>query len=310
MKKSFRIFSIILAVAVLMSAMIIPASAAIPPQKYGDTNSDGNIDIMDATAVQRYLAKIDLRAIQLIESADVNNDVKITIFDVTIIQQYVAQILTEFPAGKVFYIDKYFYGVTVDYDKDKAMVGYPVTFSARGSMSPGPTTARLYVNEELVVQTQERNEETNLFDLTYTFEKAGAYRVEVTLSDKWGNTYSHIMSSWTALYTVKDAPADLTTPVITALTIDTMFSSSPVFTTTTKFGTEPYQYKYTLDSFYGEVFSTDFTDSNILKIADMTINDGYLEWFRDYTIKVEVKDANGKIATDSLNFRLEKPAPA
>ena len=130
MKKNFRIFSIILALAIMMSALIIPASAAIPPQPYGDVNSDDAIDILDATNVQRYLARVDLRAINLIEAADVDDDAKITVLDATIIQQYVAQIITEFPSGKKFYIDKYFFGVTTDYDKDNAIVGYPVTFSA------------------------------------------------------------------------------------------------------------------------------------------------------------------------------------
>ena len=309
MKKNFRIFSIILAIAILMSMVVIPASAAIPPQEYGDVNSDDSIDVMDATAIQRYLANIDRRAINLIESADVDNDVKITILDATIIQKYVAQIITEFPAGKEFYIDKYFFGVTTDYDKDKAIVGYPVTFSVDGYMSPGPTTASLYINDELVAQTQERNKETKLFDLTYTFEEAGTYKVQIYLSDKWGEG-----NSKTAVYTVKDAPEDQSVPVITSVKRDSVYNNKPVFTVNAKFGTEPYQYKYIIMEYpytsEAIICETDFIDSNTLDVSKELGEDFYFDVYDTHVFKVMVKDANGNIVSDEHQFWIQTYAPA
>lgn len=309
MKKNFRIFSIILALAIMMSALVIPASAAIPPQPYGDVNSDDAIDILDATNVQRYLARVDLRAINLIEAADVDDDAKITVLDVTIIQQYVAQVISEFPAGEWFLIDKYFYEMKANYDEDKAMVGYPVTFSADGYMYPGPTTASLYINGELVGQTQEPGKETRTYDLVYTFEEAGTYNVTMTLSDKWGEG-----NSKTAVYTVKDAPADQSVPVITSVTRDSDYNNRPVFTVNAKFGTEPYQYKYTILEYPftpdAILCETDFIDSNSFDVSEELGEDFYFDVYDTHVFKVTIKDANGNIVSDEHQFCIQTYAPA
>lgn len=306
MKNNFRILSILLVIVLMMSAVIIPTSAAIPPLPYGDVNLDNIIDVTDATDIQRYIAKKGDLYVRFMEAADVDADANISIIDASLIQKYVAQLITEFPAGEEYYIDKYFYGVTADYDSDKAIVGYPVTFTVHGSMSPGPATARLYINEQLVAQTSEkRADNPYLYDLTHTFEKAGTYRVKITLSDKWGNTEAIGGSSFTALYIVKDVPEDTSTPVITAITRDSKTNSKPTFTVYTKFGTEPYQYKYTLyryNIYDKPILSTDFTDSNILDIRNdynFSLNGGQNK------IVVEVKDANGKIVKDEYEFVIE-----
>ena len=311
MKKNFRIFSIILTLAIMMSALVIPVSAAQPPQPYGDVNSDKAIDILDATNVQRYLAKVDLDAINLLEAADVDDDAKITVLDVTVIQQYVAHAIEVFPAGKLFTIDKYFYEMQADYDYDSAIAGYPVTFSASGSMQPGPATAKLYINDELVGQTQETNQETYMYEITYTFEKSGTYNVKMTLSDKWGEG-----DSKTAVYTVKDAPADTSTPVITAVTRDNNYNTTPVFTVHTKFGTAPYKYTYAIgydDSdapYFDPFYYTDPMDSNILDITETFGENAYLNPLTDYVIFVQVTDANGNKAVEKHPFVIDVLKPA
>lgn len=60
----------------------------------GDANISGSISVEDATAIQRYLGKIDLNIEPTV--SDVNFDGKITVVDVTNIQKYVAGLIDEF----------------------------------------------------------------------------------------------------------------------------------------------------------------------------------------------------------------------
>ncbi len=58
----------------------------------GDANSDGEVSILDATRIQRYLAElIDADGIDLL-AADVDLDTEVTIFDATRIQRYLAEL--------------------------------------------------------------------------------------------------------------------------------------------------------------------------------------------------------------------------
>lgn len=316
MKKHTKISALLIIISLMISVCVFPVSAAIPPQRYGDIITDGSIDIMDATAIQRHIAKTEYIRTH-IEAADVDSDSKITVFDATLIQKYVAQIITEFPAGIYFGVGTYFYGVTADYDSDSALVGYPVTFTAEGYMSPGPTTASLYINSELVAQTtQTREGSKSLYDLTYTFEEAGTYCVKVTLTNKWGSTDSANIGGdgYTYTYTVKEPPTDTTTPIITSVKRDSVYNNRPVFTVNAKFGTEPYQYKYTILEYpYTSdaiICETDFTDSNTLDISKELGDDFYFHVYDTHVFMVEVKDANGKIVSHEHQFCIQTYAPA
>ncbi len=58
----------------------------------GDSNDDGEVDILDATAIQKHAAKLkDINE----TAADVNGDGAVTITDATIIQKYIAKIEVE-----------------------------------------------------------------------------------------------------------------------------------------------------------------------------------------------------------------------
>ena len=62
----------------------------------GDVDGDSKITIMDATAIQRYIAKeITLDAQQLL-AADTDKNSKVSIMDATLIQRFVAKQITEF----------------------------------------------------------------------------------------------------------------------------------------------------------------------------------------------------------------------
>lgn len=63
----------------------------------GDANCDGAVNINDATAVQKYVANIEVTDFSY-DQGDVDADGKISIKDVTLIQKYTANIIDIFPS--------------------------------------------------------------------------------------------------------------------------------------------------------------------------------------------------------------------
>lgn len=99
-KKLFRIFSLVLAVMVLASAISAFSAFAdetdtglIRDYKLGDVNLDGKINIRDATKLQKFLARLEnFEAIQN-SAADYDSDGKINIKDATLIQKFIAGLI-------------------------------------------------------------------------------------------------------------------------------------------------------------------------------------------------------------------------
>ena len=67
---------------------------------WGDTDLDGEVSILDATLIQRYLAAIDDITDLQKSIADVDGDGEVTIFDATYIQRLLAGIISEFPVER------------------------------------------------------------------------------------------------------------------------------------------------------------------------------------------------------------------
>lgn len=63
----------------------------------GDTDGDSQVTILDATYIQRHLAKLSTLDSNAQIIADVDNDNKLSIVDATYIQRYMAKLITEFP---------------------------------------------------------------------------------------------------------------------------------------------------------------------------------------------------------------------
>jgi len=63
----------------------------------GDVNLDKNVNIKDATLLQKHIAKIVTLSDAQIKQADADGDGKLNIKDVTLIQKYVAKIINGFP---------------------------------------------------------------------------------------------------------------------------------------------------------------------------------------------------------------------
>lgn len=59
----------------------------------GDVNGDGEITILDATCIQKYIAQLEDFTDKQKEVADVNGDGTISVMDSTQIQKYIVQLI-------------------------------------------------------------------------------------------------------------------------------------------------------------------------------------------------------------------------
>lgn len=95
MKKSkHTIFTAVAIVLSLCMMTIAPVSALV----FGDANENNNVEVTDATAIQRHVAQLEELSDTAITNADVDGDSVISVMDATFIQRYIAQIINKFPA--------------------------------------------------------------------------------------------------------------------------------------------------------------------------------------------------------------------
>ena len=62
----------------------------------GDVNGDGNISVLDATLIQKYIAGLVTFSNTQKAAADVNNDGSVSIVDATLIQKHIAGLIDKF----------------------------------------------------------------------------------------------------------------------------------------------------------------------------------------------------------------------
>lgn len=312
MKKLMRLFTSILVIAILTTCCVISSNAAIPPQKYGDLDYDDVVTVIDATIIQCHLARIKLILGDTQEAADVDKDNEVTILDATLIQQYVARYDVEFPDDEYFLVDAYLYGVIPDYDSGKAMASIPVNFYVDGFNEPGPSTVKLYVDHELVVQTSELGlpPHEDEYVLTHTFEKAGTYDLVICVCDKWGESLDWRIDD----YVVVDPVTDTSKPIITSIRRDSLISLTPEFIAQAQYGTAPYEYKFELYSTW--YFDDEGIDDYLIASQDFSEDDTFEVDLRHYgtgglyKIIVTVRDSNGAKTTESQIFEIHTVDPA
>ena len=91
MKQTGRILLSVLVIAAMLLTCVITAIAERTPAAVGDADGDGSVSIFDATAIQRWLAKIEL-SVFVEEAADMDGDGSVSIFDATAIQRFLADL--------------------------------------------------------------------------------------------------------------------------------------------------------------------------------------------------------------------------
>ena len=98
MKK--QVLSILLAAAILLSLIFGTATVGAAAERFGDTDGDGEVTILDATSIQRHLAELKTLDERAIARSKVLGDDDLTIMDATSIQRYIAELIDRFPAGE------------------------------------------------------------------------------------------------------------------------------------------------------------------------------------------------------------------
>ncbi len=68
----------------------------VPNPQLGDVNQDGNVNIKDATLIQKHLANLETLNSEKLKLADTNKDGYVSVKDATQIQKYVAKMITSF----------------------------------------------------------------------------------------------------------------------------------------------------------------------------------------------------------------------
>lgn len=91
------IAAIIAAIALISVCAASFAVNAVENQKIGDVDGNGEIDINDATTIQKVLAKLTENPENYDTVADVNSDGIVNVRDVTVIQKYLAKYYNELP---------------------------------------------------------------------------------------------------------------------------------------------------------------------------------------------------------------------
>ena len=98
MKTIKKCICCLLLISVIVSAAVITAAAA-SSYKRGDADSDGNVTILDSTAIQRKLADLSVASFDE-KAADVDGD-GLNILDATKIQRFLADFSDPYNIGEV-----------------------------------------------------------------------------------------------------------------------------------------------------------------------------------------------------------------
>lgn len=290
MKKAISFICIF---ALLVSLSCVLASAVPTPSYLGDANLDGKTTIQDATAVQKYVAKmIDFTLLQK-TTADADKDGSITVRDATAIQKDIAGIE---PIFDVIFTHVSCRGFYASFDSGKAMTGTEVEFTAFADTvmeNARPLVYELYINEELIEQSENPT-------FAYTFEKSGVYDIKINCTNAFG--YSDYCG-FNAYEVVE--PYESETPVIKAFNSNySRFGDNEInknevavtFTAEAIFGKGDYKYAFLLD---GKLIQ-DYSEDNSYTFEDMPEHRD-----ENYVITVRVKDSSTADGFVSEDYRFK-----
>lgn len=97
-----KVLSVLMAVSILLSLAVLPAQA-VPATMLGDVDGSGNVDIDDATFLQRSLVNIPLPFFVEAYADDADEDGLVTILDVTYIQRWLIGLDHHLNIGQTVY---------------------------------------------------------------------------------------------------------------------------------------------------------------------------------------------------------------
>lgn len=183
-----KFVSLLLVIVTLVSLAVLPSSAMPRPYSYGDVLGDDDINILDATEIQRHLARfIELDDLRY-ELADFNKDGKRNLIDATDIQRYLANYMESVPRKDSFYALVKIDDVNFSKPSKRVDVKDEVVISVDASINyPIIETGPLKYDYTIVhidSKTITTYEDCGS-SFTYNFDKAGLYRIDVEVYDNY-----------------------------------------------------------------------------------------------------------------------------
>lgn len=155
---------------------------------YGDVNGDYNVTVKDATALQKYLAKLSDLDIYSRLKADVNGDERLTIFDATEIQKFIALKISCFEVDPAYRVVADGEPVKVEGVGKKVNISIPkdgyYCFTSKSDVR-SYRYFEVYRGNEYVAG--EAGDFIKIEDFAYV--KAGLYTTYVMFSDKYSVVY-------------------------------------------------------------------------------------------------------------------------
>ena len=320
-----RIIALFLMIILITFCIPVSFSAsAVTFVDYGNVNYlyDDEVDALDATMIQRYIASLtDFDGVQK-EAADYDHDGEISMIDVTLILRSVAQInIPKYCGGSFEYMSSVTH-LYADFESGKAIAGAPVTFTADEGRqiddSFQPIEYRFeifsYADKNEPIAVRDYSQENSF---TYTFDSADIrYEIDVYSRNRYGYVGQMRISSYQVI-----EPYTLEQPVITSVYSNqygnkelfysryfhtSIFYKNMTFFTVAKGGSGDYQYafeykteKHTLTQDYSEdnSFTVDRAD---FPGWEESSQDDY-DW-RDVQpneLIVHVKDSTGNQTTET-----------
>ena len=96
-----KIISLLLAVILCLTGIAVSASEVETQSiTWGDTDGDGDVTIIDATCIQRYLVEIPVLSFHM-EAAIVSGEDELSIIDATLIQRKLVNLIDHFPVEEI-----------------------------------------------------------------------------------------------------------------------------------------------------------------------------------------------------------------
>lgn len=290
-------------VAVMLACVSTVAFSAMPAPThwYGDVNGSHDIEITDATQIQKYLASsVTFGKLQLI-LADFDGDESISILDATNIQMYLAKKPSNRRLDDCIYCYPEIDNVVANYSSKKAMAGVPVEFTIISSMYGDDERAYPFLYE-FYVSFGNYDNPTLIYKGTsetfeYTFEQAGEYYLVAYVYNDFGD------------YSIFDMPYEVVEKSDSEQLIASVSSNKSYFVEGEKRefvafahgGKAPYEYCFT----DGNKVYQDYSENNTLTLEPIFDVDDYI----DDCIIVYVRDAEGNIASDICSYKISPNLP-
>ncbi len=295
MKRTFKLLCVMLLVCLLIVPTSISVSAEIPErdEKMGDVNLDLQVNVKDATLIQKSTAQTESLTSFQLTVADVDEDGAVSVKDATLIQK-VQVGLADYdevvkPVAQSLRIDNVFVS--------KAIVGSPVTVDVRAVGSPGPLMYEYLINGQVVKEKSE----SSIFE--YTFAEEGDNYLVVNVYNYFG--LKSVYTDW--IYVREELDTDK--PYIYNVwqyekNVVDFVSYGITVVPDVKFGTAPYEYKfeqYLSTNDEAPILTQDFSDDIGFLLSDVGLDTA----FRSHDIvKITVRDAKG--AESTLVYKAER----